>query len=79
MRIEPSSADAYNNLGKVWGAQGNLELAIRNFRAATAADPKHWIAQLNLAKALQAAGKTREAETALREAKRLNPKISDEY
>jgi predicted CXXCH cytochrome family protein len=78
LRIEPSSADAYNNLGKVWGAQGNLELAIRNFRAATAADPKHWIAQLNLAKALQAVGKTRESETALREAKRLNPKLRGE-
>ena len=79
LRIEPSSADAYNNLGKVWGALGNLELAIRNFRAAIGADPKHWIAQLNLAKALQAAGKIGEAQTALREAKRLNPKISAEY
>jgi predicted CXXCH cytochrome family protein len=79
LRIEPSSADAYNNLGKVWGARGDLELAIRNFRKAISADPKHWIAQLNLGRALQAAGKIREAETALREAKRLNPKISDEY
>jgi tetratricopeptide (TPR) repeat protein len=62
LRIEPSNADAYNNLGKVWGAQGNLELAIRNFRAATVGDAKHWIAQLNLARALH-------------EAKKLNPKI----
>ena len=75
LRIEPSSADAYNNLGKVWGAQGNLELAIRNFRAAISADPKHWIAQLNLARALRAAGRIAvKHETALREAKRLNPR-----
>ena len=79
MRIEPSNADAYNNLGKLWGAQGKLELAIRNFREAVKADPEHWIAQLNLGKALQAAGKIGEAQTALREAKQLNPKISDEY
>jgi predicted CXXCH cytochrome family protein len=78
LRIEPSSADAYNSLGKVWGAQGDLELAIRNFQKAIGADPKHWIAQLNLAKALQAAGKINEAQAALREAKRLNPKISGE-
>ena len=77
LRIEPTSADAYNGLGKAWGAQGNLEFAIRNFRAAVAADPRHWIAQLNLAKALQAVGKIDEAQAALRETKKLNPKISD--
>jgi len=78
LRIEPTSADAYNGLGKVWGARGNLEFAIRNFRASVGADPRHWIAQLNLAKALQASGKDREAQAAMRQAKRLNPKISDE-
>ncbi|MSO24219.1 MAG: tetratricopeptide repeat protein [Acidobacteria bacterium] len=64
LEIDAEHAEAHNNLGKVWRAQGNLELAIRNFREAISADPKHWIAQLNLVRALQSAGKIGEARTA---------------
>jgi tetratricopeptide (TPR) repeat protein len=75
LRIEPASADAWNNLGKIAGARGELDGAIRHFRQPVTADPKHWIAHFNLGRALEADGKSREAQGAYREAKRLNPKL----
>jgi tetratricopeptide (TPR) repeat protein len=33
LEMDGEHAEAHNNLGKVWGAQGDLELAIRNLKS----------------------------------------------
>lgn len=62
------AADAHNALGAVAGQQGNLQAALAEFEQAVRLRPTLVVAQQNLANALVAAGRIREAITQLEQA-----------
>jgi len=53
IRIDPGYANAHNNLGNVWLAQGKVEDAIREFREVVRLQPDSATAAANLAAALK--------------------------
>jgi tetratricopeptide (TPR) repeat protein len=78
--LDPTMARAYDNLGLCYFYQNQTGLAVKNFNQAItlnrdALHPSPW-PYLNLAVALQFMGHAQEAETALREALRLDPKLA---
>jgi tetratricopeptide (TPR) repeat protein len=62
------AADAHNALGAIAGQQGNLQTALAEFEQAVGLRPTLLVAQQNLANALVAAGRIREAVTQLEQA-----------
>jgi tetratricopeptide (TPR) repeat protein len=81
--LNPTMARAYDSLGLCHFYRNQNETAVENFRRAieldrTAAHPSPW-PFVNLAVTLQFSGKTQEAETSLREALRLDPKLAEAH
>jgi tetratricopeptide (TPR) repeat protein len=72
--IDPSFADAHNNLGSVLGRQGRTEEAIAEFEKALEIAPNLSAAHNNLAIALAIRGDTARAATHLAEVLRLDPR-----
>ncbi len=78
--LDPTMARAYDNLGLCYFYQNENELAVKNFDRAIELErnsqhPSAW-PYLNLAVTLQFVGHTQEAETNLREALRLDPRLA---
>jgi tetratricopeptide (TPR) repeat protein len=78
--LDPTMARAYDNLGLCYFYQNQTELAVKNFNQAIDLNRNslHLSAwpYLNLAVALQFMGHTQEAETNLRQALRIDPKLA---
>lgn len=49
LELDPNYADAHNNLGTVYKANGLWEKALEEFKQATLSNPDHALAHLNLA------------------------------
>jgi tetratricopeptide (TPR) repeat protein len=78
--LDPTMARAYDNLGLCYFYQNQTDLAVKNFNRAielnrNSQHPPAW-PYLNLAVALQFIGQSQEAETNLRQALQLDPKLA---
>jgi tetratricopeptide (TPR) repeat protein len=78
--LDPTMARAYDNLGLCYFYQNQNELAVKNFNRAidlnqNSQHPSAW-PYLNLAVAQQFMGHAQEAETNLRQAIRLDPRLA---
>ncbi len=60
-RLAPEDPRALNNLGEVFLAQGEAELAVEAFERAVAKHPRYLLARANLARALENQGRKAEA------------------
>jgi protein O-mannosyl-transferase len=74
LRLVPESPHAFIGLGLIAQKEGDFKQAIRLYGAAMALQPTD-VGYLLLAKALQQAGKTAEAQAALQDAKRLSANL----
>ena len=72
LRVNPSYAKAYFNLGKIFVRQDRLEDAVRNFQHALRIEPAVVEIHENLARALARQGKKQEAVQHYEEALRLS-------
>ena len=80
IKIDPSNANAYNNLGTTLEKQGKLEEAIANYLQAIQLNPNYASAYNNRGYALhQQQGKLEEAITNYQQAIQLNPNYADAY
>ena len=79
IRIKPDFAEAYNNLGAMLDANGQLTEAIGAFREAIKIKPDFGLAHANLGLALKRSGAAQEAIATLREAVRINPDSAAAY
>jgi len=79
--LDPGMARAYDNLGLCYFYQNENDLAVKNFDTAIALDRTHPSAwpYLNRAVVMQFVGHTREAESDLREALRLDPQLAEAH
>lgn len=74
---DPLSASEHNDLGVVYEAQGQMDLAAREYRRALDIDPRHGPARLNLGNIEAAAGRWSRAEREYRRALRDLPDDPD--
>jgi len=72
--LNPTFAEAKNNLGTLYGRRGNNHRAIELLREAVQNNPQFAPAHANLGLALAAGGIFTEAERELEEALRIDPK-----
>ena len=79
LMLNPSLADAYNNIGNALREKGLLDEAITYYRKAIALDPSLADAYNNIGNALREKGLLDEAITYYRKAIALNPSLADAY
>ena len=79
INIEPSSADAHNNLGNVLLEQDKPEEAIKAFNEALTINPEYAEAYYNSGNALQALGMFNDALEAYKKAISYKPDYADAY
>lgn len=77
LALEPSLAQAHNNLGNAYKASGRAEEAVALYRSAIDADPALAEAHLNLGIALHEAGQLSEAARCYRLALELKPALAE--
>ncbi|MEW6689377.1 MAG: tetratricopeptide repeat protein, partial [Pseudomonadota bacterium] len=77
LALEPSLAQAHNNLGNAYKACGRQQDAVASYRDAVAADPTLAEAHLNLGIALYEAGRLGEAAQNYRAARELKPALAE--
>jgi tetratricopeptide (TPR) repeat protein len=70
---QASSPQIHNNLGRIHLRNGELDLALREFRKALELDPRNADALLNLASIQGARGRSSEAERLIKRALQANP------
>ncbi|MDD5355641.1 MAG: tetratricopeptide repeat protein, partial [Candidatus Omnitrophica bacterium] len=78
-KASPSSPNTHNNLGDVYGRQGNSEKSIEEFKKAIAMKPDYADAYHNLANAYQGAGKIDEAIENYKKAIKFNTRLWQSY
>lgn len=78
-RTSPSSAENHNNLGDVYGRQGNKEAAIKEFQTAILLKPNYADAYHNLSNAYVEVGMKKEALQGYEKAAQLNPSLWQSY
>jgi tetratricopeptide (TPR) repeat protein len=79
LALDPSFALAHNELGNVYFAKGQFDLAVQHFRQALQHRKHYSTAQYNLAYALRKAGKLEEARGAYRAFLQASPRDPDAY
>jgi tetratricopeptide (TPR) repeat protein len=79
IRLDPSLAEAHNNLGNVLLDKGGVDGAIRCYREAIRLDPSLAVAHSNLGNALRENGEVDGAIRSCREAIRLNPSLAQAH
>jgi predicted O-linked N-acetylglucosamine transferase (SPINDLY family) len=79
LRIDPTNAAAFGNLGIIAAQQGDLEGAERLFRRGVALRPDDALSFNNLGSVLQQQGRLAEAIAAHRHATKLNPNYAEAY
>lgn len=78
-KVSPNSHRAHNNMGDVYGREGNLEKSEEEFREALRLVPRYADAEHNLANICQARGKVEEAQEHYRRAVAINPALYQSY
>ena len=78
-KTSPSSSQNHNNLGDLYGRQGNLEKAVEEFKKAIELKPNYGDAFHNLANTYQQMGKTDEAIENYQKAASINPNLWQSY
>jgi tetratricopeptide (TPR) repeat protein len=79
VRKAPRKARGYNNLGRAHWAEGNIYLAIENYRKALRLRPDYPLARNNLGVAYGQAGFKDQAIAEYRESIRLNPEVAEPH
>ena len=79
LRKNPASSMANNNLGIILASRGEMEEAVRLFRAALLVDADNAAAHYNLGNALLGLGRMAEAVPPLREALRIKPDYAEAH
>ena len=77
--LKPNFADAYNNMGNAFKAQGELEKAIVAYKKALAIKPNYASGYYNLGVVLTEQGKLEEAVETYKKALVINPAYVDAY
>ena len=62
VEVSPLSAKAHNNMGDIYGREGNLEMSAKSFKRATEINPKYSDAYHNLAMVLYRMNRLDEAQ-----------------
>ncbi len=76
--MNPAAAFAYNNLGDVALANGDLPAALADYQACVEHDPTHAKVRINLAEVYTALNRPAEAERAIAEAEKSPEMTSDD-
>lgn len=79
LELDPRSARAWNNLGSIELQRGNSEAAVADLARAVEIDPGMAVFRINLADALNAVSRRREAAEQFREAYRRDPDLPDSH
>ncbi len=79
LAVDPSHADAHNNLGLLLQDKGEHGEALEAFRRAVRHDPKHAEAQVNLGRALQEQGQSADALASFETALALDRQLPDAH
>ena len=79
LELNPRSARAWNNLGSIELRRGNPEAATAHLERAVQIEPGMAIFRINLADALNAASRKREAAEQFREAFRIDPDLPESH
>jgi len=79
VRLDPTFADAYVNMGNIYYEQSQYCSAEDCYRRAIATDPENIQAYFNLANTLDEIDSTREAIECFQKALKLDPEFSDAY
>jgi len=74
-RTNPNSPRVYNNLGDVYGLEGDLEKSIYNFQRALQLEPNYPEAMYNLGNTYKQAGEVEKGEKLMQEALKLKPNM----
>lgn len=77
--VNPAAGFAYNNLGDIALANGDLTTALADYQACLAHDPTRVKAQINLAEVYTALNQPADAERALAEADKAPEMTSDDF
>jgi len=78
-KASPSSPNTHNNLGDVYGRQGNTEKSIEEFKKAIALKPNYADAYHNLGNAYHGIGRIDEAVDNYKMAIKFNPRLWQSY
>jgi len=74
-RTNPNSPRVYNNLGDVYGLEGNMEKAIQSFQRALQLEPNYPEAMYNLGNTYKQVGETEKGEELMQKALKLKPNM----
>ena len=74
-RTNPYSPRVYNNLGDVYGLEGNTEKSIQSFQRAIQLEPNYPEAMYNLGNAYKQAGEVEKGDELMQEALKLKPNM----
>ena len=74
-RTNPNSPRVYNNLGDVYGLEGDLEKSIHNFQRALQLEPNYPEAMYNLGNTYKQAGEVEKGEKLMQKALKLKPSM----
>jgi len=78
-KTSPSDPKTHNNLGDVYGRQGNLEKSAEEFKIAIKLNPKYADAYHNLGNTYKQMGRVQEAVGSYQSAIKYNPKLWQSY